>query len=65
MIPESERGWARLVRRDARGRMRYLLREGTILCMPTTPFPAPSEGNRSRRRRSNATACCACAVTAD
>ena len=44
MIPESERGWARLVRREARGRMRYLLPEGTILCLPTTPFPAPKRG---------------------
>jgi len=44
MIPESERGWARLVRREARGRMRYLLPTGTILCLPTTPFPAPRRG---------------------
>src|SRR5436190_1347236 len=44
MIPESERGWAQLVRHEARGRMRYLLREGTILCLPTTPFPAPKRG---------------------
>jgi amidase len=44
MIPESERGWARLARREARGRMRYLLPEGTILCLPTTPFPAPKRG---------------------
>ena len=44
MIPESERGWAGLVRREARGRMRYLLPEGTILCLPTTPFPAPKRG---------------------
>jgi amidase len=44
MIPESERGWARLVRREAWGRMRYLLSEGTILCLPTTPFPAPRLG---------------------
>ncbi len=44
MIPESERGWARLVRREARGRMRHLLPAGTILCLPTTPFPAPKRG---------------------
>jgi len=44
MIPESERGWARLVRHEARGRLRYLLPEGTILCLPTTPFPAPKRG---------------------
>ncbi|MBV9825775.1 MAG: amidase [Alphaproteobacteria bacterium] len=39
-IPESERGWAALVRQEARGRMRQLLPAGTILCLPTTPFPA-------------------------
>jgi amidase len=44
MIPESERGWAQLVRREARGRMRYLLPAGTIICLPTTPFPAPKRG---------------------
>jgi amidase len=44
MIPESDRDWARLVRREARGRVRYLLPEGTILCLPTTPFPAPKRG---------------------
>ena len=44
MIPESERGWAQLVRQEARGRMRYLLPEETILCLPTTPFPAPKRG---------------------
>ena len=44
MISDSERGWARLVRREACGRMRYLLPEGTILCLPTTPFPAPKRG---------------------
>ena len=41
MIPASERGWAALVRQEARGRMRQLLPSGTILCLPTTPFPAP------------------------
>jgi len=41
MIPASERGWASLVRHEARGRMRQLLPPGTILCLPTTPFPAP------------------------
>jgi len=44
MIAESERSWAELVRREAQGRMRYLLPEGTILCLPTTPFPAPKRG---------------------
>jgi amidase len=40
-IPASERAWASLVRQEARGRMRQLLMPGTILCLPTTPFPAP------------------------
>jgi amidase len=43
-IPEAERGWADLVRREARGRMRHLLPAGTILCLPTTPFAAPPRG---------------------
>jgi amidase len=41
MMPAAERGWANLVREEARGRMRQLLPPGTILCLPTTPFPAP------------------------
>jgi amidase len=44
MIPESERSWAELMRQEARGRMAHLLPEGTILCLPTTPFPAPLRG---------------------
>jgi amidase len=44
MIPEGERSWAALVRSEARGRMSYLLPRGTILCLPTTPFPAPKRG---------------------
>jgi amidase len=43
-ISETERHWAELVRREARGRMRHLLSPGTILCLPTTPFPAPKRG---------------------
>ncbi|HUF92489.1 MAG TPA: amidase family protein, partial [Candidatus Limnocylindria bacterium] len=43
-IPESERQWAALVREEARARLRWLLPPGTILCMPTTPFPAPPRG---------------------
>jgi amidase len=45
-IPDSERQWANLVRQEARGRMRHLLPPGTILCLPTTPFPAPKRGER-------------------
>jgi amidase len=44
MIGETERGWAELMRQEARGRMAYLLPPGTILCLPTTPFPAPKKG---------------------
>ncbi|HEY3066122.1 MAG TPA: amidase [Methylomirabilota bacterium] len=40
-IPESERQWAALMREEARARLAWLLPPGTILCMPTTPFPAP------------------------
>jgi amidase len=43
-IPPSERSWAALMRQEARGRMAYLLPPGTILCLPTTPFPAPKKG---------------------
>jgi len=43
-IPESEREWAALVRSEARAWMTWLLPPGTILCMPTTPFPAPLKG---------------------
>ena len=44
MIPPAERAWANLLREEARGRMRQLLTPGTILCLPTTPFPAPLRG---------------------
>ncbi len=44
MIAESDKVWANLMRQEARGRMKYLLPEGTILCLPTTPFPAPLVG---------------------
>jgi amidase len=44
MIPEAERQWAALVRHEARGQMRRLLPPGTILALPTTPFPAPPRG---------------------
>ena len=43
-IPESERRWAELARAEARARLTWLLPPGTILCMPTTPFPAPRKG---------------------
>jgi amidase len=43
-ITEGERHWAELTRREARGWMQHLLPRGTILCLPTTPFPAPKRG---------------------
>ena len=43
-IPESERQWAALMREEARARLSWLLPAGTILCTPTTPFPAPRKG---------------------
>jgi amidase len=44
MIPVTEQNWAALMRQEVRGRMAHLLPEGTILCLPTTPFPAPPVG---------------------
>jgi amidase len=43
-IPESERQWAALMRAEARARLAWLVPPGAILCMPTTPFPAPRKG---------------------
>jgi amidase len=44
MIPAADQAWGTLMRQEARGRMAHLLPEGTILCLPTTPFPAPLVG---------------------
>ncbi|MBT5193945.1 MAG: amidase [Rhodospirillaceae bacterium] len=43
-IPQGEREWAQMMRREARARLDYLLPPGTVLCLPTTPFPAPPKG---------------------
>jgi amidase len=43
-LPESERQWAALMRAEARARLRWLVPPGAILCLPTTPFPAPRTG---------------------
>lgn len=43
-VTQAELGWANQMRREARGRLKSLLPAGTILCMPTTPFPAPPTG---------------------
>jgi amidase len=45
-ITDGERARARSVRDAARTRMRKLLPPGTIICQPTTPFPAPLCGQR-------------------
>lgn len=44
MISETDLQWARLMKREARARLEYLLPPGTVLAMPTTPFPAPRKG---------------------
>jgi amidase len=44
MFTEQERNAASLMRMEARARMRLLLPAGTIMCLPTTPFPAPLKG---------------------
>lgn len=43
-ITDEERAWAALMRREARARLAGLLSPGTVLCLPTTPFPAPLKG---------------------
>lgn len=43
-MPEADRQWAALMRQEARARLTYLMPPGTILAMPTTPFPAPQRG---------------------
>jgi amidase len=43
-ITDAERTRAALMREEARARLRTLLPPGTILCLPTTPFPAPPVG---------------------
>ena len=43
-IPEADRLWASMVRVEARARLTHLLRPGTVLCLPTTPFPALPKG---------------------
>ncbi|MDP4006197.1 amidase [Methylobacterium sp. NEAU K] len=44
MMTEAERNAATLMRIEARARLVRLLPPGTILCLPTTPFPAPLRG---------------------
>ncbi len=44
MLTDAERAAATLMRIEARARLRELLPHGTVLCLPTTPFPAPRKG---------------------
>ncbi len=44
MLTDAERGSAALMRIEARAYLRHLLPPGTVLCLPTTPFPAPLKG---------------------
>jgi amidase len=46
LVPPAEQAWAQLMRQEVRARMAYLLPAGTILCLPTTPFPAPLLGQK-------------------
>ncbi|MBT3703627.1 MAG: amidase [Alphaproteobacteria bacterium] len=41
MVPEVDKQWAMLMKHEARARLEYLLPQGSVLVMPTTPFPAP------------------------
>jgi amidase len=43
VMTDAERNAASLMRMEARARFRLLLPPGTILCLPTTPFPAPQK----------------------
>ncbi len=44
MLTDAERSAATLMRIEARAHLRALLPPGAILCLPTTPFPAPLRG---------------------
>jgi amidase len=44
LIPPADRGWAALMRAEVRARLAYLTHSDTIICLPTTPCPAPFKG---------------------
>ncbi len=44
MWTDSDRSYAMVTRREVAARMAHLLPPGTILCLPTTPSPAPLRG---------------------
>ena len=43
-VSAAERQWAELMRHEVRARLRDLLDPDSLLCLPTTPFPAPPVG---------------------
>lgn len=43
-IPAEDRKWAGFMREEVRARLRKLTADGAVLCLPTTPFPAPKTG---------------------
>lgn len=43
-ISAEERKWAGLLRAEVRARLAYLTRDDGVVCLPTTPFPAPPTG---------------------
>ena len=43
-ISAADLAWAALMRREVRARLRNLVEGDAILCLPTTPFPAPLKG---------------------
>lgn len=43
-IPAADLSWAALMRREVRARLHYFLQGDAVLCLPTTPFPAPLKG---------------------
>jgi len=66
-IPAAERRWAALLRDDVRARVRHLLAPDTVLCLPTTPFPAPPKGlavtDQDAVRIRLTTLCCAAGLS--
>ena len=43
-VSAADRQWAELMRHEVRARLRDLLDPNSLLCLPTTPFPAPPVG---------------------
>ena len=43
-VSAADRQWAELMRHEVRARLRDLLDPDSLLCLPTTPFPAPPVG---------------------